>query len=73
MPDAPGRWRVKVVDATGHGLDLEVEAAPAEANVVGAAPGSSAAFVLRPLVGVAVIAAVFGLLFGIYRRKERRP
>ena len=27
-PDVPGSWRVRVIEATGHGLDLEVEVAP---------------------------------------------
>lgn len=72
VPDVAGKWRVKVVDNTGHGLDLEVDAAPASIATTApstAAPASPAAFVLRPLVGVAVIAALFGVLFAIYRRK----
>jgi nickel transport protein len=74
VPDAPGKWRVKVIDDTGHGLDLEVDAAdPATAGQAaqsGSASGlSSAAFVLRPLVGLAVIGAVFGALYFLYRRK----
>jgi nickel transport protein len=73
VPDAPGKWRVKVIDDTGHGLDLEVDAAasaPAPTSS-GAGPASTAAFVLRPLIGLAVIAAVFGLLFALYRRKAQ--
>jgi nickel transport protein len=75
VPDAPGRWRVKVVDTTGHGLDLEVDAAPgAPAPPAGtAAPQSTAAFVLRPLLGLAVLAAVFVLLAKFYRRKGSPP
>jgi nickel transport protein len=72
VPDVAGKWRVKVVDDTGHGLDLEVDAAPASTAITApstAAPDSTTAFVLRPLVGVAVIAALFGVLFAIYRRK----
>jgi nickel transport protein len=71
VPDAPGKWRVKVIDNTGHGLDLEVDAAMGAAAPTspGATPASTAAFVLRPLVGLAVIAAVFGVLFVMYRRK----
>lgn len=67
VPDAPGKWRVRVIDETGHGLDLEVEAdAPA---AVASAP-SSVAFALRPLVGLAAIGAIFGLLLLRYRRKK---
>ena len=75
VPDVAGKWRVKVIDDTGHGLDLEVDAATGGAGTPssGAAPASTAAFVLRPLVGLAVIAAVFGLLFTLYRRKGTQP
>jgi nickel transport protein len=72
VPDAPGAWRVKVVDSTGHGLDLVVDAgAGAGAAKAPGAVAGTAAFVLRPLVGVAVIAALFGGLFALYRRKGR--
>ncbi len=74
VPATPGTWRVKVVDNTGHGLDVAVEsAAPGSAAAVvassAAAPASTAAFVLRPLVGLAAIAAVFGILLAVYRRQ----
>jgi nickel transport protein len=70
VPDAPGKWRVKVVDDTGHGLDVEVDAAAAPSPQAGnAAPGSQLAFVLRPLVGLAVVAAAFWLLRTVHRRK----
>ena len=70
VPDVPGSWRVKVIDDTGHGIDLRVEAggvlaAPAPA-------GSGAAFLLRPLLGLAVIGAVFAALYVTYRRKGTR-
>lgn len=71
VPDVQGKWRVKVLDATGHGLDLEVDAAPgASAGAPGAGAPSPAAFALRPLVGVVAIAAVFAALFTVYRRKR---
>jgi nickel transport protein len=72
VPDAAGKWRVKVIDDTGHGLDLAVDAtmgAAAATSSGPASPASTVAFVLRPLIGLAVIAAVFGLLFVLYRRK----
>ncbi len=66
VPDAPGRWRVKVADTTGHGFDVGVDAAPVAAA---AAPAPSArGFALRPLAGLAAIAVVFGALFALYRR-----
>jgi nickel transport protein len=79
VPDVVGSWRVRVVDATGHGLDTKVEvAAPAgltgpAAPPVGGAPDGGIAtigFVLRPVLGVVLIAAIFGALH-LYRR--RRP
>jgi nickel transport protein len=72
VPDVPGKWRVKVVAENGHGLDLEVDAATATgpaSPAAGTAPASATAFVLRPLAGLAVIGAVFGFLFALYRRK----
>ena len=69
VPDVPGPWRVKVVDATGHGLELSVDAA---APAAAAAP-STASVVLRPLLGLAVIAAVFGALLAWHRRRGRAP
>jgi nickel transport protein len=65
VPDVPGLWRVKVVDATGHGLDVAVDASASPAGTA----TSTAAFVFRPLVGLAAIAAVFAVLFKVYRRK----
>jgi nickel transport protein len=75
VPDAPGKWRVKVIDDTGHGLDLQVDALPGAAATPspGATPASTAAFILRPLVGLAVIVGVFGLLFVVYRHRGTQP
>jgi nickel transport protein len=69
VPDAPGKWRVKVIDDTGHGLDIQVdaEAQGAAHSPAGEAP-SGLAFVLRPLVGLAAIGAVFAALYLAYRR-----
>jgi nickel transport protein len=75
VPDVAGRWRVRVVDATGHGLDTEVDVAG-----TGAAPGApaegapsalpAAVFALRPVVGVALVAAIFGTLYLVRRRRR---
>jgi nickel transport protein len=75
VPDVAGKWRVKVSDTSGHGLELEVDAvAPAAATTgpADAAP-ATAAFVLRPLVGLAAIAVVFGALLAFHRRGRRTP
>jgi nickel transport protein len=71
VPDPPGKWRVVITDATGHGLDIEVDAGGQGPGA--AAPGaavSSWAFAVRPLVGVLVIGALFAALVVIYRRKQ---
>lgn len=75
VPDAPGKWRVKVIDDTGHGLDVQIDAEPQGAAAPAPAAGapSSAAFVLRPLLGLAAIGAVFAALYFTYRRKGTRP
>ncbi len=73
VPDAPGKWRVKVVDNTGHGLDVEIDTASrgttTAASSVASGSASKTAFVLRPLVGLAAIGAVFAVLFTFYRRR----
>jgi nickel transport protein len=76
VPDSPGKWRVKIIDDTGHGLDVEIESAGsagAGAPASGGGAVSNAAFVLRPLVGLLAIGAVFSALFLAYRRKGRAP
>ena len=74
VPDAPGSWRVKVIEETGHGLDLQVDAeVPGAAQAPAGGAVSTAAFVLRPLLGLAAIGAVFAALYFAYRRKSTRP
>jgi nickel transport protein len=74
VPDAPGKWHVKVIDNTGHGLAVEVEAGaagPAPAPGGGGAGASSLAFILRPVVGIVVIVGVFAAIAANHRRKGR--
>ena len=72
VPAMPGAWRVKVVDSTGHGLDVVVGSAPGPAAATRTtAPASTVAVVLRPRAGLAAIAAGFGLLFLVYRQGAR--
>ena len=75
VPDVPGKWRVRIVDSSGHGLDTTVEvAAPGAAGgVTEPAPPAvtSLAFLLRPAIGVALIAAIFGFLY--LRGRRRTP
>jgi nickel transport protein len=74
VPDVPGPWRVRIVGSTGHGLDTRVEVAAPGANgaAADAAPsgGAALALVLRPVVGVALIAAIFGFLYLRARRRR---
>ena len=74
VPDAPGRWRVRVFDATGHGVVTDVDVPAPGASDAGPAspPGPSASAALaRPLVGVAIVAAIFGLLYVRGRNRGR--
>lgn len=75
VPDVPGSWRVRVIDSTGHGLDTQVDvtapgAAPGDPSGAGPSGIASLAFLLRPVLGVALIAAIFGLLFLRGRRRR---
>lgn len=73
VPDTPGTWRVKVIDATGHGLDVGIDAGAVAGDGLpqpGGAPMSTAAFVLRPLLGLAVIATIFAALILAYRKRR---
>jgi nickel transport protein len=72
VTDGPGAWRVKVTDATGHGLDLAVEVgAPSTNSQTRQGPDlASWAFAIRPVLGVGIIAALFALLVLLYRRKR---
>jgi nickel transport protein len=70
VPDVPGTWHVRVLDDAGHGLELDVPVGQGQAK----APSSAGAmppwaFVVRPLVGAALIAALFGSVAWLYRRK----
>ena len=71
VPDAPGAWRVKVIDDTGHGLDTTLEVG-STAPAAGSTP-ASAGFALRPVFGAAAILAVFAGLFLAYRRPWAQP
>ncbi len=73
VPDVPGKWHVRIVDTTGHGLDTVVEVASPiaadRADGSGTSGVASFAFILRPVAGAAVIAAIFGFLHHLGRRR----
>jgi nickel transport protein len=83
VPQGPGRWRVRVIEVTGHGLDLEVEVAPPAQAMAGTAPSAApppqtplegrAGSALGPLLGVGVIALVFTALVLARRKQGRAP
>jgi nickel transport protein len=66
VPDVPGKWRIKVNDSTGHGVDLEVDTAAATPPVHGGV--ASWTFVARPLLGAVLVAGIFVGLIAFYRR-----
>jgi nickel transport protein len=93
VPGAPGKWRVRVIEKTGHGLDTQIDVDPAlvptgAPQLSEGAAGSSApiervatrgdeggwaiAFLLRPVLGVGVIVALFAALFLLYRNRSNR-
>lgn len=73
VPDVPGAWRVRVVEGSGHGLDTTIDVSPDGSPSQRSAPApGGAAVALRPLVGVVLIAAIFGALFALARRKARQ-
>jgi len=75
VPAAPGRWRIKVVGEDGHGAEVVVDTAalsPGTAPAAAPAPLPGVAFVLRPLLGVLLVGALFGGLVVLYRKKARR-
>ena len=67
VPNLPGKWRVVVTDVTGHGLDITVDTVSA----VTTKPVADWAFILRPIVGVLVIAGLFTGLFFILRKRAK--
>jgi nickel transport protein len=73
VPSQPGSWRVRVIEATGHGLDVEVEVASPGVPPATAPARPGPAQLLRPLVGLAALGAVFAALVLAWRKKGRAP
>ena len=70
VPSQPGSWRVRVIEATGHGLDVEVEVAPPGAPPVAAPARPGLAPLLRPLLGLLAVGAVFAALGLAWRKRD---
>jgi nickel transport protein len=71
VPVEPGAWRLKVADASGHGLDVEIPVESARpAPGAAAAPSGALAWVLRPLGGVLAVGAVFAALIAVHRLRR---
>ncbi len=68
VPDTPGQWRVRVIDQSGHGLDVRVESASAWPA---REPARGRAW-LRPLGGLLAIAAIFLVLYLLSRKGRPR-
>jgi nickel transport protein len=68
VPNLSGNWHVRVGEATGHGIELDVAATP-EAQQSPSAGPASWAFVLRPVLGVLLIAVLFVGLLLFYRKR----
>ncbi len=70
VPDAPGNWHVKVTESGGHGFELDVPTETTATTPVSGAGPAGWAFVLRPLLGVVLIAGLFAVLVKLYRRRK---
>ncbi len=72
VPDGPGAWRVRVVDPTGHGFSTFVKV-PDASHAQDRDSGAPTALALaaRPVVGVALVVAIFAALFLVRRALPR--
>ena len=80
VPDRPGTWRVRVIEAAGHGLDIGVEVAAGPAATSSTAPpasppaaspaGAGAAYFVRLVLGLAALGAIFAALVLARRKKD---
>lgn len=72
VPDVSGKWRLRIIDAAGHGLDttIEVPTLGKWQNNPTTSPALPAlAYILRPLLGLIVVGAIFIILTLVYRRR----
>jgi len=72
VPDAPGAWRLRVVEDDGHGLDVRIQVTPGSLQAVAVTAREAGGGLLGPLLGAAGIGLVFGLLVFLRRRAPRK-
>lgn len=75
VPDVPGNWHIRITEAGGHGLELDIPVGtPGTGGAAEPAPRSTGiaswAFVARPLLGVLLVAGLFAALFVVYRKRS---
>lgn len=73
VPDADGKWRVRVIERGGHGIDVEIDAAATASTTSAPGIASRLDLWLRPVIGLAVIAAFFGILYRHSNRGKGAP
>jgi nickel transport protein len=72
VPDANGKWRVKVFEQSGHGQDVEIDTGGMDlSSSFQKSDSSNIAFYLRPVIGVSVIVLIFSLLYWINKKKRK--
>lgn len=73
LADGQPRWRLRSFSSDGHGVDFrfEVQTAPTTATVAAPAPAQSR--LPRTALGLAAIAALYGMLRWWLRRRRRTP
>lgn len=70
VPNAPGAWRVRVLDVAGHGVDATVDVSSLELQAQPSAATHSEA-ALRLVVAAGGIVALFSGVAVYYRRKAK--
>lgn len=71
VPDAAGTWRVVVDDEEGHRKEVQI-VVPSPFEGAASAPAGHGSRVERALLGVALMLAATGFLYGFKARRERQ-
>ena len=73
VPDAPGAWRLRVVEDDGHGLDVRIQVTPGSLQAVAVTAREAGGGRLGPLLGAIGVGLVFVLLAVLRRRTPAKP